>query len=592
MGWRNPRHSILRVYETVDPTAKKHVIIRPVNHKEQSVTHKNKKIFLIAAILLFFLLLLVDRYYWAQISQWREDQATNIWLGYTTDIGNMPVGLISSRDIPNPNGMILLGHILSILPDLLSVSFFLGVTQIILLTLVGWKSFGQDWKYLLLATIPSLTSVILRSSSVEFWNQYTITLLNIFFVYWAIRYLEDPSIWNLPPIAILILLSPALYLAGIVNAIVMTILTLVIIIYRRPRKRHWGAASLVLAAIILLSIFITWYPYFQNVSLDQIIGYKKNELGLTGTFQVFWSALWGLPNYATFQWADRAMFDLTFKHTSSQLLSPESNILLRLVGRTYLLQAVFAFITLASVITTAFWKLTSTKTLEMKIKIPAAQLVILAGLFISLSYGVSAWMDGPAWINGERPDQTVQFLPLFLLIIFLLPTIVIIGGKTERMITGIAYTSLTIFSIINIFCGVLIIRDHLQYRGDVLTEADVPLIQKRQALDFIVMDWKEHSGSNIIPVQYDLGGGVWDWIPEFGKKLLPWYPAPMTEGRSFDYELLRQYGLTNQQEGIQLRSFGDARYLITYAFEDPPRAHGGKIEHFIFGRLRVSILDK
>lgn len=556
------------------------------------MTHKNKKTLLIASILLFFLILLADRYYWAQIAQWREDQATNIWLGYTTDIGNMPIGLISSKDIPNPNGMILLGSILSILPDLISVSFYLGVAQIVILTMVGWTSFGKDGKYLLLATIPSLTSVILRSSSVEFWNQYTITLLNIFFVYWAIRHLKSPSIWNLPPIAIVILLSPALYLAGIVNAIVMTIMTLGIIIYKGPGKGHWVSASLVIVTIILLSIIITWYPYIQNVDLDQIIGFKKNELGLTGTFQIFWSALWGLPNYATFQWADRAAFDLTIKHTSSQLLFPLSNILLRLVAKTYLLQAIFAFLILASVIITAFWRLTSTKPLEMKINIPAARLVILAGLFISLSYGVSAWMDGPSWINGERPDQTVQFLPMFLFIIFLLPITVILGGRTERIITSISYISLTFFSVINIACGFLIVRDHLQYRGDVLTEADVPLIQKRQALDFIIADWKKHSGSNIIPVEYDLGGGVWDWVPEFGNKLLPWYPAPMTEGRSFDYELLRRYGLTNQQEGIQIRSFGDARYLVTYAFEDPPQVRGGKIDHYIFGRLRVSILEK
>ena len=74
---------------------------------------------------LFVILVIVDRYYWAQISQWREDQATNLWLGYTTGIGNAPVGLISSQDIPNPNGMIIVGFFLSALPDLLSTSFLL-----------------------------------------------------------------------------------------------------------------------------------------------------------------------------------------------------------------------------------------------------------------------------------------------------------------------------------------------------------------------------------------------------------------------------------------------------------------------------------
>ena len=35
--------------------------------------------------------LLADRSYWAQISQWREDQATNIWLGiHTRDFAVFP----------------------------------------------------------------------------------------------------------------------------------------------------------------------------------------------------------------------------------------------------------------------------------------------------------------------------------------------------------------------------------------------------------------------------------------------------------------------------------------------------------------------
>ena len=119
-----------------------------------------KNIVLITAAL-FIILLIVDRYYWAQIAQWREDQATNLWLGYTTGLGRMPVGLISSAYIPNPNGMLLISTVLSLLPSLLSISFLLGITQILLLSLGAWKSFGRDWQYFLLAAIPGLSSVIL-----------------------------------------------------------------------------------------------------------------------------------------------------------------------------------------------------------------------------------------------------------------------------------------------------------------------------------------------------------------------------------------------------------------------------------------------
>src|ERR1044071_5452896 len=129
----------------------------------------------IGVIIFFAILFLVDRYYWSQLPPWREDASTNIWLGFTRGIGSIPVGLISSRKLPNPNGMPLLAVFLSALPNLLTVSFFLGAAQILCIVFVGWKVSAKNWQYFLLATIPSLSSVVLRAISVEFWNQYTIT---------------------------------------------------------------------------------------------------------------------------------------------------------------------------------------------------------------------------------------------------------------------------------------------------------------------------------------------------------------------------------------------------------------------------------
>jgi len=553
---------------------------------------KNHQYIVIGAIILFSIILLIDRYYWAQLSQWREDQATNIWLGFTAQIGHMPVGLISSQDIPNPNGMVLLGLFLSALPNLLSVSFFLGVVQIVLLALLGWKSFRGNWQYFLLAVIPSFSSVVLRSTSVEFWNQYTVTLINIFFIFWAIRYLENSSLWNIPPLMALILLAPALYLAGIVNAIVITLLTIGIMVYQRPQATHVTVILIITLLLVCLSILITWLPYFQNIDLKQITEYNKTRLGLFGTFQTIWESLIGFPVYATFQWADMSTLSSAFKHSDARILSLSTQILFRLVGRIYLLQAAFAFTSFMYLIFANLSNNTSAKKLDITVNFPTVRIVTLSALFIGLSYTFSTWLGGPAWIKGERPDQTVQFLPMFLFLIFLLPMMITISGKTGKLISRISYISLILFGTINLFCGFMIIRDHLQYRGNVLTEADVPLIDKMQLIDFVASDWKKHSKSNIIPIDYDLGGTRWDWVPEFGNLLTPWYPAPMTGGRSFDYELLREYGLTNYQEGVQLRTFGNGRYLVTYVFKKPPQVTEGSITHYIFGRLRVSIVER
>jgi hypothetical protein len=528
---------------------------------------KTQKYIVIGVCILFASLLLIDRYFWAQISQWREDQSTNIWLGFTRGIHNIPVGLISSRKIPNPNGMPLLGAFLSLFPNLLTVSLFLGISQIVLILLVGWKAFKGNWDYFLLATLPPLASIPLRSTSVEFWNQYTITLLNLFFLFWAVRYLDSASVWNLPPIVLLILFAPSLYLAGIVNAIVMTILTIGLMVYRQPNWSNVWAISMIIFSLVALSFFITWLPYFHSVSLKQILAFNEK--------------------------ADPSVFvPLTFAHADTRILSPPTQFLLNLVDRMYGLQVIFACVVFFSTFLTALFRERSTKYLGWNGNPSITRLVTLSGLFITLSYIVSILLGGPNWLGGERSDQTIQFLPTLLFLIFLLPFSMVKSEGAKRIIGRLSTLLAAAFVTVNLLCGFLILRDHLQYRGNVLTEADVPLVNKMHMVDFIANDWKNHSTSKVIPVDYALGGGKWDWVPEFGEKLTKWYPAVMTQGRSFDYELLRRYGLTNQQEGTQLRTFGNGRYLVTYAFEDPPIVSEGQITHYIFGRLRVSVVER
>jgi len=100
-----------------------------------------------------------------------------------------------------------------------------------------------------------------------------------------------------------------------------------------------------------------------------------------------------------------------------------------------------------------------------------------------------------------------------------------------------------------------------------------------QVVDFIAHDWMKISNKKQIPVSYDLGGGRWNGVTNTGGIYEKWYPAPFTIGRAFDFELLRVYGLKNSQEGIQVRSMDHARYIVSYAFLDPPVLPGVKMTH-------------
>ena len=93
-------------------------------------------------------------------------------------------------------------------------------------------------------------------------------------------------------------------------------------------------------------------------------------------------------------------------------------------------------------------------------------------------------------------------------------------------------------------------------------------------VDLIAASWKIRSASRNVPVDYHLGGGVWDWAPIICTRIAAMVSSTDDDAPAFDYELLRRHGLTNQQEGIQLRTFGVGEDLVTYAFEDPPTIEG------------------
>ena len=126
--------------------------------------NKSNLIFLI----LFVASLLLGGYT-AQVAQWRDDQATNMLLGYRVwgDLKLPELGLRSSYGIPNPNGMPLLGALLSFLPNLLWVSIFLEclVTVLSFLFILHLKRRFPNQQNLILL----LGGVLLSSPLISFF---------------------------------------------------------------------------------------------------------------------------------------------------------------------------------------------------------------------------------------------------------------------------------------------------------------------------------------------------------------------------------------------------------------------------------------
>ena len=82
------------------------------------------------SLLIFFLILifsLYDRTLWSNISQWQVDEASTMWISLKYPFFEIPVGLISSENIPNPNGMIYFSKLLNKFPSLWLSSYFLSL---------------------------------------------------------------------------------------------------------------------------------------------------------------------------------------------------------------------------------------------------------------------------------------------------------------------------------------------------------------------------------------------------------------------------------------------------------------------------------
>jgi len=447
-----------------------------------------------------------DRIAWACISQWREDQATAMWLGLHYLSQATPVGLMNSRGVPNPNGIVLVAWVLSLLPNLLIVSVVLGCIQAL-----AMRAVTNEWPLLLAL----LASVQLRGTSTELWAQWLLTTCNVLFVALVAANARRPRAVWWACAAALAMLAPALYLAGIVNAIAYAIVWL--ILWRTgtlacPGRGGQARVPVLHGVVVVIAWIVTWrhYPFALLKTMPH--GSWRDALRSLVLMPA------ALPTIVRFDLRPLFLDD-------PRIIPKIAYVLAAIAAGVVWLQIVLAAV--------AYFR---AKQADVR--------VIASALLLAIMIPLSPLLGGFRWDRGERVDQAVQFLPLVLIIAF--------GAPTLRRGTAI------VFAVASVLAGWIAIHAQLTYRGNVLSEADVPLVQKEAVVTFMRA-----------PARYELVGG-WTWL-----KPHPWYPGVYTVGRAFDYELLRRYGVA-----------GAPKYIVSYAFEPPPP---GTVEHTIFGRLRVSL---
>jgi hypothetical protein len=552
-------------------------------------------------VLAFAIVAIIDRIHWAMVAQWREDQATTLWIGLHAFQTGLPVGLISSTQLLNPNGMPLLAALLARLPNLLVVSAFLGCLQAAALAAFCRAALGAGGRFWVVF-LPLSTAVVLRGTANDFVNQWTLPTIVLFLAAVAVAFARRPRGWHVPVATALLLFCPALYLLGIINAILFCAIGLCLLAVKAHRAaqdgqiawRRIGKGVAWVVVVAFASTLATWRPFFQHVSWAEMR--SASPTPLNRRFAELWSAVVHLPDWIG-DWASAAHAFAPSLFNDQRILSPGTVRIGRFAMRLIQVQAGVAVVAAAAGLARAAgrWirRIASARPGAANERLMRTHSVAPMSIAVTLWLGpclLSPLIVKQPWHRGRRLDQAVMCAPFFLFAIFAAPFSFSSWPRVERALRATTAVLAIAVSVTSALAGVLAVRNHLDYRGSVLSEADVPLIDKQHAVSFIAADWRASAGDGRgeIPVDYDLAGR-WPLVPAFGARLNQYYPAPMTTGRSFDFELERRFGLRNAQEGIQRRQVGSGRYVISYAFRPVPAGLAADTTHHVFGRLRVSV---
>ena len=536
------------------------------------------------------LAVVIDRHHWAEVSQWREDQATDLWLGYAARGTGLPVGLLSSTGLPNPNGMPLLGAVLSLLPSLAAVSTFLGLFQAIAIVVFCWTFLGDRpipfWTVLLVL----LSSVRLRGVGVEFCNHWVLTPFILLFLVVLLRHLRSPSWAALPLFALLALVPVSLYLGGLVESVVFAILSAAALALRRPKGRAAMPSIALTLCVLVLAAKLTWVRFFRAVPWSAATSLARSPL--RERLPIAALAVVTFPRWI-FQWARLDYWPLLQSHRA--ILDPAARRLGVVTGWIERTQAALLLVVLVLAAGRFASRLARRPSDGWSgcwrgLRRGAPFLLVLATLL--LSYAVSPLVGGPDWAHNERLDAAVRLLPLetFLIVSaawFLLPD----RARVSRVLRGATIVLAVALVVTSSMAGWAVVRSHLDYRGAVLSDADVPLLDKERAIDFVAQDWlRSHPGESV-SVEYRVAGR-WESVRAEGATFGRWYPDTYTIGRSYDYDLLRRFGLHNRRQGPSTDGpAGPSRYVLSYAFAPAPEDPPGIFAHHLFGRLRVSVRD-
>lgn len=536
---------------------------------------KKENVFLSLTTFLF----IIYKFFWGAIAaSWREDEATVIWIADNITASNTHVGLVSSVGLPNPNLLILFSKLFTIFDSLISVSLFIAFLNITL-AYFALKNKQKDYKNFLLFLLLGF-STYLSQHTIEPWGQSVLITVNSLFLYFLFRFAINKQFYLFPLFPVIAILPSGIYLAGLTNSVVYTIFFTIFTLLNIKNVKSFFTnkyINFISVTSLFLIVRFTWIPFFNKVNVNAISKVGNSSYDILLIFiERYKNTVRSLFGF----WVDERSY--YFPTMNVNIISDSTNDIYQLFLKFHWFLQRYALLNILLIfVLLIFFQ----KMLDMNYIKKVFILIFYLFLFTSISPAIG----GREFLKYQRMDNYIETYFIFLYIWFFLGYCYK-NFRLSKLLHFINGFVIIIFVIFNVYFSYNILFDNYQNESNVLSESDVPMLYKQQITEFVADDWSKTGDSNRIPIFYDLGGGIYDWVNEFGTQYSPYYPSnPYTIGRGFDYILMKQYNLSNSQEGKQFRNIEESKYIISYIFNRENIEIYSEYENFYFGKLRLSI---
>lgn len=537
------------------------------------------------------------RWHVADYAQWGIDEAANLWQGTRILAGeSVPVGLVSSRGVPNLAGAPVLAAPFSLLPDLLSISRTLSLLHLAGLVVLGLSLGRRSGRSgTIVAALAFHPALFLSSSS--FWNQYltllfTALLIPLLFVIVEGRTGPAARAGALVAIAALAIAQPSVHLASFADLGVHLVLIGMVFLFRpAPVDRRILLPGLLL---VLAGAAYLYVPWLERVLPE--IGTAEKAAAAGGAVLAavaaavlrhrrVRAALEGFGSRAlsshALSWLWLASLCLCIGVVSFLPFSGAQSggrlIEARDPAGILLLAAQGG---MAAALFPEAWRIFREcrrgmplgTLLDLHVPGPRARVLLLAAYPVLL-LAARLPLEPTLLQPGGRSDLLLPLVPAFLAPLFLL-------AGSARSTAGPRLLRLSTVGAAAAFLWLSAIGFSSVFRH--AHPSFVPPSEMRAAVDDVAVRHRARGGGSRIDLGYDLDRGL-EWINEVAcRPWTSWYSI----GRPYDWLLLRRHGLRNTREGECLR-LGGTGFQLGFVSPGAPPAGMETVRRLAHLEIRV-----